>query len=177
VARGSGRVTEAFCCSRNRAPVPLGRSPADQAAECACVATLPTASVAPPTEPLAHALISACCRTPPVLGFTQLYRTGACQAFRPSTPLQLSSYRTLPAAAFLSSSRSSPDQSSSAMDDHLMAGKNKESRSLIASFLRRWTEPRGLHRHAFFPEDSSATQAKSWAAVHSCCCMTSRDIH
>src|SRR5579864_8287775 len=100
MASGSGRVTEAFCCARNRAPVPIGRSPADEAAEFACVATLTTASLAPPTKPLAHAFISACRRAPPVLGVTQLYGTGACEAFRPSTPLQLSSYRTLPAAAF-----------------------------------------------------------------------------
>src|SRR5215470_8206095 len=116
----------------------MGRSPADEAADFECIALLTTASFAPSTEPLAYALISACGRTPPVLGVTQLYRTGAGEAFRPSTSLQLSSYRTLSAAAFLSPSRSSTDQSSRAMDNHLMAGKNKESGSISTSFLRRW---------------------------------------
>jgi hypothetical protein len=43
-------------------------------------------------------------------------------------------------------SRSSPDQSFGAMDGHLMAGRNKESRSLIAPFLRRWTSQSCLHQ-------------------------------
>ncbi len=72
MARGSRRALVAGCCSRNRAPVPIGRRPADEAAEFERVSALTIPSLPPATEPLAHALVSACGRTPPVLGFALL---------------------------------------------------------------------------------------------------------
>jgi hypothetical protein len=55
----------------------LGSSPADDAAEFECVSALNTPALLPSTEPHAHAFVSACGRTPPVLRFKRLYRTGA----------------------------------------------------------------------------------------------------
>jgi hypothetical protein len=36
---------------------------------------------------------------------------------------------------------------------------------------------KAVYTEALIPEGSSATQAKSWAVGHSCCCMTIRGIH
>src|SRR6266446_5639503 len=145
VARGSGGSAVAGCCSRNRAPLPVGRSPVDEAAQLECASALTTPSLSPATQPLAHALVSACGRTPPVLGFTQLYRTGARLTDRPTTPLQLSSYRTLPADAGCRSSRSNTDRSPGAVDGGRVAGGGKEWRNILTSFLRGWASETCLH--------------------------------
>ena len=76
VAGRGGRVTPAGGCSRNHASLAVGRSAADETGQFQCASTLTAPAFPPATEPLAHALVFACRRTPPVLGFMQLYGTG-----------------------------------------------------------------------------------------------------
>jgi transposase len=100
VAGRGGRIVVAGRCPRNQPPLPVGSSPANQAGQFKRASALTTRPLPLATEPLAHTLVSAGGRTPPALGFTQLYRTGTRLVDRSITPIQLSPYRTLPAAAF-----------------------------------------------------------------------------
>jgi hypothetical protein len=157
VAGRGRRVIVAGCRPRNQPPLPVGSSPTDQATQLTHVSALTSPSLPPATEPLAHALVSASGRTPPVLGFAQLYWARTRFVDGTTTALQLSSYRTLSADADYRPSRSSPDRSLGAVDSSRVADRGEESRRLLL-FLRGWASETGLHRSL----DSSRLDWTTW---------------